>query len=158
MTITPPPPLPPPPGPATGETAFMHELRRLKAWSGLSFRQLQRRASAAGDALPSSTASTMLGKNRLPRHEVLVAFVRACGLGEEQVRAWADARAGIAGGTVAPAPAPVPEAVPGRRRRAWRRRVLAEAAALAVAFAGGAALTALLGGDSIETYETTVVR
>jgi ferric-dicitrate binding protein FerR (iron transport regulator) len=135
----------------------MRELRRLKAWSGLSFRQLQRRASAAGDVLPSSTASTMLGKNRLPRHEVLVAFVRACGLDEEQVRAWGDARAGIAGGTAAAAPAPAPEAVPGRAR-AWRRRVLAGAAALAVAFAGGAALTALLGGGSIETYETTVVR
>ncbi|MEO3797460.1 helix-turn-helix transcriptional regulator [Nonomuraea sp. B10E15] len=154
MTTTPPPP------PATGETAFMHELRRLKAWSGLSFRELARRASAAGDALPSSTASTMLGRNRLPRHEVLVAFVRACGLDEEQVRAWADARAGIAAGTPEPAPAsapaPAPEAVPVRRTRAWRRRVLAGAAALGVILAGGAALT--LGSESVETYETTVVR
>ncbi|TDE22922.1 hypothetical protein E1295_45950, partial [Nonomuraea mesophila] len=100
MTTTPPPP------PVTGEAAFMQELRRLKAWSGQSFRQLERRASAAGDVLPSSTASTMLGRNRLPRHEVLVAFVRACGLDEEQARAWADARAAIAGAAAAPAAAP----------------------------------------------------
>ncbi|MEO3806364.1 hypothetical protein [Nonomuraea sp. B1E8] len=55
-----------------------------------------------------------------------------------------------------PAPAQAPEAVPVRRTRAWRRRVLAGAAALGVILAGGAALT--LGSDSVETYETTVVR
>ncbi len=129
----------------------MAGLRALKAWSGRSFRQLERCASAAGDTLPSSTASTMLGKNRLPREELLVAFVRGCGLGEENVRAWVVARTKIVDGTAAaPIAAPL-------RHATWRRPVIVAAAALAMAFAGGAAVTALLAGGSIDTEETVVV-
>src|SRR5690606_22321811 len=91
MTITP----PPSPEAATDEAAFMAGLRRLKDWSGLSFRQLERRASAAGDVLPYSTASTMLGRDRLPREELLVAFVRACGLGGVDVLRWGSVRAEV---------------------------------------------------------------
>ncbi|WP_214322636.1 hypothetical protein [Nonomuraea sediminis] len=40
--------------------------------------QLERRAAATGNHLPASTAATLLGRERLPREEVLVAFVRAC--------------------------------------------------------------------------------
>ncbi|MFI7128001.1 hypothetical protein ACIBQ1_20045 [Nonomuraea sp. NPDC050153] len=150
MTITP----PPSPAAATDEATFMAGLRALKTWCGLSFRQLERRASAAGETLPSSTASTMLGKNRLPREELLVAFVRGCGLGEEHVRAWAAARTKIADGTAA-----APVAAPSRHA-AWRRPVIvatALAMALATAFAGGAAVTALFGSGSIDTEETAVV-
>ena len=133
MTITP----PPSPADATDEAAFVGELRRLKTWSGLSFRQLESRASDSGDVLPYSTAATMLNKNRLPRAEVVAAFVRACGVAD--VAPWLRTRARIADGTATVSvPAPLPTASRGRLSR-WRR-VLVAAAAMAVAFTAGTAL------------------
>jgi hypothetical protein len=151
MTTTPPITKPPSPAAVTEETAFVAELRRLKVWSGLSFRQLERQAAAAGDTLPYSTAATMLGKNRLPREDLLVTFVRACGLDGDELRQWVTTRAAIADGTAATPPhRPTAPA----RRPASRWRLAIAAAALALAFAGGAALTASL-GSAVE--EETVV-
>jgi hypothetical protein len=103
---------PPEPPTPTDAAAFMTELRRLKAWSGRSYRQLERCARAAGDTLPYSTAASMLGRDRLPREELLVAFVRACGI--DDAHPWAAARATLALGALADsrdrAPAPVPSA------------------------------------------------
>lgn len=142
----------PPPSPTatTDETAFMAELRRLKTWSGHSFRQLERRASAAGDTLPYSTVATMLSRNRLPREDLLVTFVRACGLDEDAVKHWATVRARIAygisdtstdGHTTSP-------------RRWWRQTLVG--AAVVLAFAGGAALTAGTVNDSAVDEEIVV--
>ncbi|WP_055563041.1 hypothetical protein [Streptomyces atriruber] len=89
---------PPVPTPAAGEAAFMAELRRLKAWSGLSYRELERAAAAAGEVLPYSTAATMLRRDRLPREALLVAFVVACGLDADDTRRWAAARRELAVG------------------------------------------------------------
>lgn len=133
---------------ASDEAAFVADLRRLKTWSGRSFRQLERRATAAGDTLPYSTAATMLGKNRLPREELVAAFVRACGLDEDAVSAWLTTRASIAGGTVT---------APPRLRPTFRWRRAMVVAAVAIAFAGGAAFTAVIGNDSVEEQETVVV-
>jgi hypothetical protein len=141
MTITP----PPSPAAATDETAFVAELRRLKAWSGLSFRQLERNATGNGDVLPSSTAATMLTKNRLPRAEVVAAFVRACGVAD--VRPWLLARTRIADGT---ATAPAPR---GRLSR-WRRAVVA-AAALTLTFTAGTAFDTVAASE--EDVEVEVV-
>ncbi|WP_143229645.1 helix-turn-helix domain-containing protein [Actinophytocola xanthii] len=134
----------PPPSPATAidDAALVAQLRRLKAWSGLSFRQLERRAAGAGDTLPYSTAATMLGKSRLPREDVVAAFVRACGVAD--VRPWLVARARIADRDAAP-PVPAAPRPPAR----WRRAVAA-AAALAAAFAGGAVF------DAVATSEAEV--
>jgi hypothetical protein len=144
---------PPSPAAATDEAAFVAELRRLKTWSGCSFRQLERQAAAAGDVLPASTAATMLGKNRLPREELLVAFVRACGLREDDMRPWLTTRARIADGTAATTTATTTAVAPATRRFRWRP-VLAAAAALAIAFAGGATLSSGLAGSSIDEQET----
>ncbi|NGN63454.1 hypothetical protein G5C51_05990 [Streptomyces sp. A7024] len=85
--------VPPPEPPATADEAeFMASLRRLKTWSGRSYRQLERAASAAGEWLPSSTAASMLTRQTLPREELLWAYVRACGLAEEPAEAWLAAR------------------------------------------------------------------
>ena len=148
MTITP----PPSPAAATDETSFVAELRRLKTWSGLSFRQLERNATDSGDVLPSSTAATMLTKNRLPRAEVVAAFVRACGVAD--VRPWLLARTRIADGTAAAeAPAPRPTSPRGRLSR-WRRAVVA-AAALTVTFTAGTALDTV--ASSEEDIDVEVV-
>ena len=144
MTTTP----PTSPAAATDETAFVAELRRLKTWSGLSFRQLERTATDSGDVLPYSTAATMLNKNRLPRAEVVAAFVRACGVAD--ARPWLHARTRIADGTAAAAVvAPRPTSPRGRLSR-WRRALVA-AAALTLTFTAGTALdTAATSEENIE--------
>ncbi|WP_328438403.1 hypothetical protein OHA71_16780 [Streptomyces sp. NBC_00444] len=90
----------PPTPPDTDAAAFVAALRRLKAWSGLSYRRLERRAADAGHTLPYSTAATMLGRERLPRAELVAAFVSACGLRGAEAEAWVDARSRIACGSV----------------------------------------------------------
>ncbi|WP_375708365.1 helix-turn-helix domain-containing protein [Actinomadura sp. K4S16] len=62
---------------------FVSSLRHLKQRSGISYRQLERRAEAAGDTLPRSTIAQALTGETLPRRETVEAFVRAC-LGPEQ--------------------------------------------------------------------------
>ena len=147
MTTAPPTSTPPSPAEATDEAAFVAELRRLKTWSGRSFRQLERQATAAGDVLPASTAATVLGKHRLPREELLIA--------------WLATRALIADGRIADdrnadATAVAPAASP-RRRPTPRWRLAMAAAVLAIAFAGGAAFTAGLESESIDEQETVVL-
>ena len=149
---------PPSPVGATDEAAFVAELRRLKARSGMSFRQLQRQASAVGDTLPASTAATMLGKNRLPHEELLVTFLRACGLDEDDMRPWLNTRTRIADGPNADPmpPAPVsPHHGTSPRRSRWRLAIAA--AALVTAFAGGAALATSLDGGWTTDEETVVL-
>lgn len=132
----------PPAPPGTDAVAFVAALRRLKAWSGLSYRQLERRAADTGHTLPYSTAATMLGRDRLPREELVVAFVTACGLQGDDAQAWVDARSDIASGR--------PETPPVRNGRSWRSwRALAGAAALAAALLTSAAA----GGAFTDTQE-----
>ncbi|MEV2228999.1 hypothetical protein AB0H69_10560 [Streptomyces phaeochromogenes] len=100
----------PPTPPDTDPAAFVAGLRRLKAWSGLSYRRLERAAAEAGHSLPYSTAASMLGRERLPREELVAAFVAACGVRGAEAEAWLDARTDIACGP--PASMPVPVAVP----------------------------------------------
>ncbi|MFE0148852.1 hypothetical protein ACFWY5_17020 [Nonomuraea sp. NPDC059007] len=74
----------------------MSGLRRLKAWSGRSYREIQTQARRAGHALPYSTAAGMLKRETLPREQVVEAFARGCGLGAEQASAWVAARKRVA--------------------------------------------------------------
>lgn len=130
----------PPTPPDTDAVAFMAALRRLKAWSGLSYRQLERRAADAGHALPYSTAATMLGKDRLPRKELLVAFVAACRVQGADAEAWVDARSSIACGPAEAPRAPDADGSPMRNLRVGRSRwALVAAAALVAMLLGGAA-------------------
>lgn len=155
-------PLPPSPAAATDAATFMAELRRLKTWSGLSFRQLDRRAAAVGDTLPYSTASTMLGKNRLPREELLIAFVKACGLHGDDLYAWLSSYARIAHGPAAASSTSAQEppttgsgAQPPPRFFRPGRRVIISVAALALALLGGAGLA--LGVADISEAEVEVL-
>ncbi|MGW5051385.1 helix-turn-helix domain-containing protein [Actinokineospora sp. NPDC004072] len=113
----------PPPEPADACTAaeFTAALRALRTWSGLTYRQLEGKATAQCDTLPASTIATALGRATLPRERFVEAFTRACGLGEDQVRHWLDARRRIAGGDP-------PQAIDPPSPR-WRRAVALIAAA-----------------------------
>ncbi|MGI5350751.1 helix-turn-helix domain-containing protein [Streptomyces sp. CA-250714] len=76
---------------------FLECLRQLKEASGLTLRQLEERAAAAGDYLPRSTLSSMLSGRRPPRPELLAAFVRACGH-ERNLAEWVRTRDALAQG------------------------------------------------------------
>ncbi|MFJ4878310.1 helix-turn-helix domain-containing protein [Streptomyces sp. NPDC088745] len=112
----------------TGTPAeFTASLRALRLWSGLTYRQLEARAGARSDTLPTSTIATTLGRVTLPREQFVDAFTRACGLSDEDVREWREARRRIA--TTGPAsatadsddrPAAPPAGAPARIPR-WRR-------------------------------------
>lgn len=76
---------------------FVALMRRLKQESQLTYRQLEERAAARGEILARSTLADVLGGKRLPRPELLTAFVHACGRGSEAT-AWLDALDVIARG------------------------------------------------------------
>lgn len=94
------------PDEAADPAEFVDLLRQLKDRSRLTYRQLEQRAAAVGDVLARSTAADVVRRNTLPRAEVVAAFVRTCGAGDE-VDAWLRARHRLAVGAYAPdSPAP----------------------------------------------------
>ncbi|WP_164551900.1 NB-ARC domain-containing protein [Streptomyces sp. WAC 01529] len=91
---------------------FIRLLRRLRAWSELTYRELEVRARRCGLHLARSTAAAVLDRGALPRAGFVRAYVAACGVPPEP---WLDARQRIAAScTQAPGPveAPVEAAVP----------------------------------------------
>ncbi|MGV9212588.1 RICIN domain-containing protein [Micromonospora sp. RB23] len=115
------------PDEAADPADFIDLLRQLKDRSRLTFRQLEQRAAAAGDVLARSTAADVLRRSTLPRPEVLAAFVRACGAGE-QVDEWLRARNRLAAGAYDVAGPPVdassdtPTDRPAEARPRWSGR------------------------------------
>jgi len=97
------------PDPATATTPgeFVSAMRRLKEWSGLAYRQLEKRAAAAGDVLPRSTLTVALTRDVLPREELVATFSRTCGCDDNEVRRWIAARRRIAAAADPTAPEPV---------------------------------------------------
>ncbi|MFI0453214.1 peptidoglycan-binding protein [Actinomadura sp. 6N118] len=89
---------PPDPGAARTVPQFMECLRELKQWSGLTYRQLERQAIRRGRYLPHSTIAGALSRNRLPRRELLIDFVTACGCPPDEVARWTAARAALDAG------------------------------------------------------------
>jgi hypothetical protein len=109
-------PEPPTPDDVHTSAELVSALRRLRVWSGLTYRQLEAEARNRGEVLPSSTIATALGRPTLPREQVVAALARACGLDEDQVRAWLAARTRIAvANEGAGPPALRDEEVPARR-------------------------------------------
>ncbi|MFI6376478.1 RICIN domain-containing protein [Streptomyces sp. NPDC050546] len=76
---------------ARSAAEFVVCMRRLKEQAGLTYRQLEANAERRGDVLARSTAADALRRDSLPRAEVVVAFVRACG-GNEDVAVWLETR------------------------------------------------------------------
>ncbi|MFE0150240.1 hypothetical protein ACFWY5_24030 [Nonomuraea sp. NPDC059007] len=117
-----------PPGPDDAATPaeFALAMLRLKAWSGLSYRQLEKRAAAAGDSLPRTSIASALDQGRLPAEHLLAAFVRACGAGDT-LADWLAVRRAIAAASVE---APDPDHT--AARRVIERRALVTAMFLAL--------------------------
>jgi len=89
-----------PPRPELAGTAaeFVAALRALRLWSGLTYRQLESKATALADSLPASTVATTLGRTTLPRERFVDTFTRACGLGEEETHRWLQTHSRLAAG------------------------------------------------------------
>ncbi|MFG2002759.1 helix-turn-helix domain-containing protein [Spirillospora sp. NPDC048911] len=128
---------------------FVAVMRQLKSWTGLSFRQLERQAAQAGEALPRTTVTSALSRDRVPQEHLVIAFARACGCDEQEIDEWAAARRRIAAAEAAPPvqdePQPRPTPPPGFEQKGfagklWHRRLVAELAALAVLVAAGVAV------------------
>lgn len=101
----------PDPRAAKNEAEFVASLRTLRTRAGLSFRALERNAERAGDVLPTSTISAALSRDKLPRADLVAAYVRAAGGDDATVQAWLAARTDLAtgDGTVGePIPPPPP--------------------------------------------------
>ncbi|MEO3742598.1 tetratricopeptide repeat protein [Plantactinospora sp. B5E13] len=101
---------PPQPDGITTAIEFVAGLRRLRLWSGLTYRQIAVGADRLGTALPASTFASVLSRSSLPRREVVAIFARVCGLDESSVARWVEVRDDVAGrelagiGGAAPAP------------------------------------------------------
>ncbi|MFI9235591.1 helix-turn-helix domain-containing protein [Streptomyces sp. NPDC053079] len=99
---------------------FTDRMRRLKERSGLTYRELEQRAQDRGEVLPRSTLSDVLQRYSLPRPELLVAFLHACGVDQErEIQSWLETRSRI-------------ESALGSRRRLWSRPLVAAVAVIAV--------------------------
>nr|CEL18156.1 hypothetical protein [Kibdelosporangium sp. MJ126-NF4] len=125
----------PDPGATLTPAEFVDAMRRLKGWADLTYRELERRAEGGGDKLARSTVTATLTRDSLPREELVVAFVRACGCDDAEVDLWITARRRIAAGS-APPPEPAPRS-PGPTRLSRRRW-------LVPALVGGPVLVVLL--------------
>lgn len=84
---------------------FVAALRGLQRGSGLSYREVEKRAGQAGNPLPRSTLTAALARSTLPRENIVAALVEACGGDEEQVQRWVATRRRLAS---APEPASAP--------------------------------------------------
>ncbi len=120
-----------PPNPENAHTPaeFVQLLQQLRAWSGLTYREMETRAEQHGQHLARSTAAAILRRDTLPRAEFVHAYVTVCGLSPIP---WVDARRRIAtafataseysavstatdydaGATAVPAPASIPAQLP----------------------------------------------
>jgi transcriptional regulator with XRE-family HTH domain len=73
---------------------FVEHMRELRVWANQpSLRALAARARRAGHVLPVSTLHDSLTRDRLPSHDVVIAFVVACGAPDPQV--WITAWRGL---------------------------------------------------------------
>ncbi|RBQ16524.1 hypothetical protein DP939_29850 [Spongiactinospora rosea] len=138
------------PGSVTTKADLARELRKLRIASGKpSLRELGRRARADhGLELPRSTAGNAESGKVLPRWEVILAFVLACGIGPAGLRHWQAAwqRASASGDTRLESMSGGPESAHDEyiRRTAGHMEIMPPAAAAELLAATAPALAAEL--------------
>ncbi|GAA2766540.1 hypothetical protein GCM10010103_55810 [Streptomyces paradoxus] len=115
---------------------FIAAMRHLKERSGLTYRQLERRAAERGETLARSTLADVLRGRTLPRPELLAAFVRACG-DDHRLEGWLAAREEVAGRAAAEGSATVRRTSPHRSAGRKPALMVAVAATVALLLAGG---------------------
>lgn len=141
----------PDPREARDPAAFVARLQALKDWSGLTYRELSSRAEAAGDSLPRSTVANMLSRTTVPREELVMAFVRACGAAPGKLENWLAVRKELAvrgghGGADGGADRGTPgDASPPPEASRWR--VLVPVAAVVTLVLAALTVVAFLRGD-----------
>ncbi|MET8911597.1 helix-turn-helix transcriptional regulator [Micromonospora sp. NPDC004551] len=67
---------------------YVAALRQLRQGSGLTYREIARRATAAGHWLPPSTLAAALARVTLPHERVVLALLAACGTPDAEARRW----------------------------------------------------------------------
>ncbi|MGC7093133.1 RICIN domain-containing protein [Amycolatopsis lurida] len=123
----------PDPRTATDAGAFVEAMRQVRIRTGYSYRALERRAEQAGLVLPSSTISAALARDKLPRAELVDAFLKAAGADAETTERWLAVRADLASGTEPVAAESVTEEPkPERRRLAYALVALIAVAVIVV--------------------------
>ncbi|GAA3994041.1 hypothetical protein GCM10022247_12010 [Allokutzneria multivorans] len=103
------------PGSAATPAEFVALLRQVRDRSGLTYREIERRAEALGEVLPKSTTASMLTRDTLPRPELVSALLKVCG--ETDDASWLLAHERLSG--PAEAPVPVPVLVEDKPKRRW---------------------------------------
>jgi tetratricopeptide (TPR) repeat protein len=86
------------PGDAHSSSEFVAQLRRLKSRTGLSFRDIERRARQRGYSLPMSTVASALNRDTLPHGELIGMLLRTLDLPEGEVARWLEVRQSLAEG------------------------------------------------------------
>ncbi|MFF0724876.1 helix-turn-helix domain-containing protein [Streptomyces sp. NPDC004134] len=142
----------PRPGQLRTRAEYLAALRELRTWSGLTYRELEAKAGTHADSLPASTIATTLGRTTLPRERFVDAFTRACGLAEQDVGPWLEARRRIATHEQAGPPPgkdddTEPEPPPAGPVPRWRRAA-ALLAAVGIGAGGALGVQALLSEPS----------
>ncbi|GLF96898.1 XRE family transcriptional regulator [Streptomyces yaizuensis] len=81
-----------------GAAGFVAALRTLKTTTGLTYRQLEQKASAEGRFVGRSTLANALTRDKIPSEAVVVAVVKGCGGGDEALAEWLRVRHRLAAG------------------------------------------------------------
>ncbi len=71
---------------------YVAALRQLRLSTGLTYREISRRATTAGHWLPPSTLAAALGRVTLPQERVVLALLAASGTPDAETRRWLAAR------------------------------------------------------------------
>jgi hypothetical protein len=126
----------PPPNPQTATTAaqFIELMRQLRAWSGMSLRDIEESSRLLNDGrdwIPRSSLADVLKRDTLPRAELLATFTAALGLPIADRARWSAMHRILADATASPDPrSPAltlctksePETSAPRGRLRWPRR------------------------------------
>lgn len=102
-------------------------LNRLRAQAEISYRDLEQWGSRHGTPLPRSTMADVFAGRRLPRKQVLLTYLRACGVDPQKDRRWLAAWYRLAEQRTAPRQATPPQSHPMTEAT---QRVLDEALAI----------------------------